>query len=134
MCAKDALTYLLELLKNAGETPLLHAARQGHTLTAKYLLEHGANPAIPSDLGATALHHSAGIGVFSLPCCEFLLPIYYFLLAGNIELLKYILAKGVEVDLQSDAGTSLVWAAGHGQHDAVKVLLEHHANVYFLFI
>ena len=68
LCAKDALTYLLELLKNAGETPLLHAARQGHTLTAKYLLDNGANSAIPSDLGATALHHSAGIGVFSLAC------------------------------------------------------------------
>lgn len=48
---------------STGETPLIHAARQGHTSTAKYLLECGANPAIPSDLGATALHHSAGIGV-----------------------------------------------------------------------
>ncbi|XP_021283418.1 ankyrin-1 [Herrania umbratica] len=111
----EVCKYLLEELKldvdtkdEDGETPLLHAARQGHTLTAKYLLEHGANPSIPSDLGATALHHSAGI--------------------GNIELLKYLLAKGVEVDSQSDSGTTLVWAAGHGQHDAVKVLLEHHAN------
>lgn len=67
-CSKDALTYLLESLKISGETPLLHAARQGHTLTTKYLLDRGANPAIPSDLGATALHHSAGIGVFSLAC------------------------------------------------------------------
>ncbi|XVF31096.1 hypothetical protein REPUB_Repub16aG0116200 [Reevesia pubescens] len=117
--AREGMTevckYLLEELKldvdtkdEDGETPLLHAARQGHTLTAKYLLEHGANPAIPSDLGATALHHAAGI--------------------GNIELLKSILAKGVEVDSQSDAGTPLVWAAGHAQHDAVKVLLDHHAN------
>ena len=46
-----------------GETPLLHAARQGHTATAKYLIECGANPTLPSELGATALHHSAGIGV-----------------------------------------------------------------------
>lgn len=45
-----------------GETPLIHAARQGHTVTAKYLIEHEANPAMASDLGATALHHSAGIG------------------------------------------------------------------------
>ncbi|XP_022744477.1 ankyrin-1-like isoform X1 [Durio zibethinus] len=111
----EVCKYLLEELKldvdtqdEDGETPLLHAARQGHTLTSKYLLDHGANPAIPSELGATALHHSAGI--------------------GNIELLKYILATGVEVDLQSDAGTPLVWAAGHAQPDAVKVLLEHHAN------
>ncbi|GMI65206.1 tetratricopeptide repeat 10 [Hibiscus trionum] len=111
----EVCKFLLEELKldvdtrdEDGETPLLHAARQGHTLTAKYLLECGANPTIPSDLGATALHHSAGI--------------------GNIELLKHILAKSVEVDSQSDAGTPLVWAAGHGQHDAVKVLLEHNAN------
>ncbi|XVF01559.1 hypothetical protein REPUB_Repub04eG0099600 [Reevesia pubescens] len=117
--AREGMTevckYLLEELKldvdtkdEDGEMPLLHAAQQGHTLTAKYLLEHDANPAIPSDLGATALHHAAGI--------------------GNIELLKSILAKGVEVDSQSDSGIPLVWATGHAQHDAVKVLLDHHAN------
>ncbi|CAN1176626.1 ANK1 [Linum perenne] len=91
-----------------GETPLLHAARQGHNDTAKYLLERGAKPAIPSDLGATALHHCAG--------------------EGNTELMKYLLSKGMQVDFDSDAGTPLVWAAGHGQKDALKVLLEHHAN------
>lgn len=53
-------------------------------------------------------------------------------LAGDIELLKFLLAKGVDIDLQSDAGTPLIWAAGHGQEDAVKILLEHHANVFIL--
>nr|KJB82519.1 hypothetical protein B456_013G200300 [Gossypium raimondii] len=111
----EVCKYLLEELKldvntkdEDGDTPLLHAARQGHTLTAKYLLEHGADPAIPSNLDATALHHAAGI--------------------GDVELLKYILDKGVKVDSQSDAGTPLVWAAGHGQREAVKVLLDYHAN------
>ncbi|GLT55205.1 hypothetical protein SLA2020_283480 [Shorea laevis] len=112
----EVCKYLLEELKldvdtkdEDGETPLIHAARQGHTGTAKYLLECGANPAIPSDLGATALHHSAGL--------------------GEIELLRILLSKGVDVDSQSDAGTPLIWAAGHGQEDAVKVLLEHHASL-----
>ncbi|GLT95156.1 hypothetical protein SLE2022_128540 [Rubroshorea leprosula] len=111
----EVCKYLVEELKldvdskdEDGETALLHAARQGHTVTAKYLLEQGANPTLASELGVTALHHSAGI--------------------GNIELLTYILSKGVEVDSQSDAGTPLIWAAGHGQNDAVRVLLEHHAN------
>ncbi|KAL2461026.1 Ankyrin repeat family protein [Abeliophyllum distichum] len=111
----EVCKYLLEELKldvntkdEDGETPLIHAARQGHTATAKYLAECGADPAIPSELGATALHHSAGI--------------------GDIELLKFLLAKGVNVDLQSDAGTPLIWAAGHCQQDAVKLLLEHNAN------
>lgn len=59
-----------------GETPLIHAARQGHSDTARYLVESGANPAIASDLGATALHHSAGIGkfIFFNPSSFFLLP------------------------------------------------------------
>lgn len=52
----------------SGETALIHAARQGHTATAKYLIDHGADPTISSNLGATALHHSAGIGA----CSEFL--------------------------------------------------------------
>ncbi|KAM7251942.1 hypothetical protein ACFE04_023825 [Oxalis oulophora] len=107
--------YLVEELKldvntkdEDGETPLIHAARLGHNDTVKYLVEHGADPNIASELGVTAVHHASGI--------------------GNIELLKYLLSKGIEVESQSDAGTPLVWAAGHGQADAVKVLLEHHAN------
>ncbi|KAL5566301.1 hypothetical protein UlMin_029465 [Ulmus minor] len=111
----EVCKYLLEELKldvdtkdEDGETPLLHAARQGHTSTAKYLLEQGADPSIASELGATALHHSAGI--------------------GDIELMRHLLSKGVDVDSQSDAGTPLIWAAGHAQPEAVKVLLEHNAN------
>ncbi|OWM82049.1 hypothetical protein CDL15_Pgr001623 [Punica granatum] len=111
----EVCKYLLEELKldvdtkdEDGDTPLIHAARQGHTETAKYLIEHGADPSIPSELGATALHHCAGI--------------------GNIELLKIILSRGVDVESQSDAGTPLIWAAGHGQPDAVKILLDHQAN------
>ena len=51
--------------------------------------------------------------------------------AGEIELLRFLLSKSVDVDSQSDAGTPLIWAAGHGQQDAVKVLLEHHADVSY---
>ncbi|XP_057763640.1 uncharacterized protein LOC130984956 [Salvia miltiorrhiza] len=111
----EVCKYLLEELKmdvntqdEDGDTPLTHAARQGHTALAKYLVDHGADPSIPSGLGTTALHHSAG--------------------TGDIELLKFLLSKDINVDSQSDAGTPLIWAAGHGQQDAVKVLLEHNAN------
>ncbi|KAL1561868.1 hypothetical protein AAHA92_04518 [Salvia divinorum] len=111
----EVCKYLLEELKmdvntqdEDGDTPLTHAARQGHTSLAKYLVNHGADPSIPSALGATALHHSAG--------------------TGDIELLKFLLSKDVSVDSQSDAGTPLIWAAGHGQKDSVKILLDHKAN------
>lgn len=53
-------------------------------------------------------------------------------LAGDIAFMKFLLAKGVDIDLQSDAGTPLIWAAGHGQEDAVRILLQHHANVFIL--
>ncbi|XP_058105492.1 uncharacterized protein LOC131248974 isoform X2 [Magnolia sinica] len=111
----DVCKFLIEDLKlgvdvkdDDGETPLLHAVRQGQTATAKYLLEHGADPAASSELGTTPLHHAAGI--------------------GNTELLSFLISKGVDVDSQSDVGTPLIWAAGHAQQDAVKILLEHHAN------
>ncbi|TQD92942.1 hypothetical protein C1H46_021422, partial [Malus baccata] len=82
--------------------------RQCHTDTAKYLLDSGANPGIASELGATALHHAAGL--------------------GDIELLRYMISKGADVNSQSGAGSPLIWAAGHGQQDAAKILFEHHAN------
>ncbi|XP_051122739.1 uncharacterized protein LOC127245757 [Andrographis paniculata] len=111
----EVCRYLLEDLKmdvdtkdEDGDTPLTHAARQGHIATAKYLVERGADPSIASELGATALHQAAGI--------------------GDTDLLKFFLTKGVNVDLQSDAGTPLIWAAGHAQPEAVKVLLENNAN------
>ncbi|KAM0995114.1 hypothetical protein ACFX2I_010493 [Malus domestica] len=111
----EVCKYLLEELKldvdtkdEDGETALVHAARQCHTDTAKYLLDSGANPGIASELGAAALHHAAGL--------------------GDIELLRYLISQGADVNSQSDAGSPLIWAAGHGQQDAAKILFEHYAN------
>ncbi|KAJ0232133.1 Ankyrin repeat-containing domain-containing protein [Hirschfeldia incana] len=107
--------YLLEEMKlytntkdEAGDTPLVHAARQRQIEMAKYLIDHGADPNIASELGATALHHAAG--------------------TGEIEMLKEWLSRGVPVDSQSESGTPLIWAAGHDQKDTVQVLLEHNVN------
>lgn len=44
-------------------------------------------------------------------------------------MVKFFLSIGVDIDLQSDVGTPLMWAVGHRQKDVVKVLLDHHANV-----
>ncbi|KAL5702058.1 hypothetical protein ACHQM5_027324 [Ranunculus cassubicifolius] len=111
----DVCRYLLEELKldvdtrdEDGETPLIHATRQGHVETAKYFISCGANTAARSDLGATALHHAAG--------------------TGCIELLQYLLSKGVDVNSPSDSGTPLIWAAGHGEQEAVKILLDHNSD------
>jgi ankyrin repeat protein len=42
--------------------------------------------------------------------------------------MKLFLSKGVDVESESDAGTPLIWAAGHGQQEAVKLLLQHDAK------
>ncbi|CAN6439472.1 unnamed protein product [Victoria cruziana] len=47
---------------------------------------------------------------------------------GNVELLTILLKKGLDVDLESDAGTPLIWAAGECQPSAVKFLLDNKAN------
>lgn len=111
----EVCKYLLEELKldvdtkdEDGETPLIHATRQGHIDTVKYMIACGANPDARSELGATALHHAAG--------------------TGNMELLRYLLSQGVDVNSPSDAGTPLIWAAGHGEQEAVKILLEHNSD------
>lgn len=44
-------------------------------------------------------------------------------------MLEHLLSRGVNPDLESDAGAPLVWAAGHAQEAAVTVLLQHGANV-----
>lgn len=43
--------------------------------------------------------------------------------------MKLLISKGVDIESESDAGTPLIWAAGHGQQDAVKLLLQHGAKV-----
>lgn len=64
-------SHLYTALSSLGETPLVHAARQGHLDTANYLLDHGADPSVASCLGATALHHAAGIGSMHPPRAAF---------------------------------------------------------------
>lgn len=108
--------YMVEDLKlpvdvrdNDGDTPLIHAARQGHTSIALYLLEHGADAFVtPSENQPSALHHAAG--------------------TGSLDLIKALVGKGVDVNSPSDAGSPLIWAAGHDHPKAVKLLLESGAN------
>ncbi|KAL6553227.1 hypothetical protein OROGR_007069 [Orobanche gracilis] len=117
----DACKYLVEGLKldvNAKDslediqphlnTPLTVSAMKGHTATSKYLLEHGA--AIPYDRDFRALHFAAE--------------------NGDFEVMKFLLEKGVSVDLRNAAvqGTPLSSAAHRSREDVVKFLLERGAN------
>ncbi|KAL3728074.1 hypothetical protein ACJRO7_032772 [Eucalyptus globulus] len=111
----EVCKYLLEELKLdvdpkdvAGETPLHLAAGAKQIETTKYLIDRGADSAITNDDGLTVLHYAAG--------------------SGNIELMDFLLSKGADIECQSSLGSPLYFAAGCAQQDAVKFLLEHHAN------
>lgn len=105
----EELNFPVDLRDNDGETPLIHAARQGHFQTSLCLLEYGADPgATANELDSTALHHAAG--------------------TGSTDIVRLLLEKGVNVDVPSDAGPPLIWAAGHDRFDVVKLLLDYGAN------
>ena len=58
-----------------------------HSPTTKYLIEHGANPALSSELGATTLYHVAGIGeIFYVISIQ-----YYLSITITVSSLKSLL-------------------------------------------
>ncbi|CEJ88344.1 hypothetical protein VHEMI04691 [[Torrubiella] hemipterigena] len=59
-----------------GATPLMIACRQNHRVTAKYLIDHGADVLIQDEDGMTALHHLVDSQVVPSP-----LPVWKQLMA-----------------------------------------------------
>jgi ankyrin repeat protein len=55
--------------------------------------------------------------------------VFYFCDLGNCEILKALLSKGANVDSLSDTGTPLHMAAFFKQDGAMKILLDHGADV-----
>ncbi|KAI3833125.1 hypothetical protein MKX03_019066, partial [Papaver bracteatum] len=114
----DVCRYLLEELNldidvkdNHGVTPLSYGAVTGQLNTVEYLLEKGANPYGSIDPNSTANT-----------------PLYYAVLGGDKKIQTLLLSKGIRINVATRSGTALSYAAVLGQVDAVKVLLDHHAD------
>jgi len=91
-------------------SPLMLAARYGHSLCCSLLLDGGAAVNQGDDKGWTSLHRAAG--------------------SGHLVVLEILLAKGGQVNQCDDKGTSpLAAAATSGQVDVVHLLLSHKADV-----
>ncbi|KAI3855896.1 hypothetical protein MKW98_007859 [Papaver atlanticum] len=47
---------------------------------------------------------------------------------GHKDVIPLLLSKSINVDVRNELGSPLQYAAAHGDHDTVKVLLGHGAN------
>jgi ankyrin repeat protein len=98
---------------HSARTPLMAAAQSERAEIVRALLDDGADPEQPDDLGYTALHFAAGnLGEATEDC------------------LKALLDAGSEVDEETrDGMTPLMVSAQLGCVDAVRVLLSRGADV-----
>jgi len=101
----------VEAQDNANWTPILKAARGGHTEIVKMLLEHGANPNV--------VEHGNGN----------MTPLIWAASLDNIECVQMLLAHGADVNASTTQGyTALMTAAQNGTAGMVRLLLDHGAD------
>jgi ankyrin repeat protein len=102
----------VEARDNANWTPILSAARGGHTEIVKMLLERGANPNV--------VEHGNGN----------MTPLIWAAALDNLECVQMLLDHGADVNASTTQGyTALMQAAQNGTPGTVKVLLDHGANL-----
>jgi ankyrin len=106
-----------------GQTPFLRAALAGDITVMRLLLEHGADPNIYTNDGATPLMAAAGVNwvvsqTFSHSDAEYL------------EAAKLCIEKGNDVNAVNSQGfTAVIGAANRGFDAMIKLLAEHGAKL-----
>ena len=111
------------VLNRIGSTPFLQAAKLGDVPLMRVLLEHGADPSIKTEEGATPLMAAAGVGIWQLGES-----------AGTnedvFEAVKLCYELGNDVNaVDANGYTALHGAAHRGSNDIVKFLVDKGANI-----
>jgi len=110
-------------VKFDGQTPFLRAALSGDVKLMRYLLEHGADPNIATELGTTPLMAAAGINY--VVGQTFLHPEEEF-----IEAIKLCLEKGNQINATNSEGfTPMHGAANRGWESVIQLLADRGAKV-----
>lgn len=111
-------------LHEEGATPFLRAAQSGDIVLMKLLLEHGADPSIPTDHNVTPLMVASGIGWVEGVTFEWSPQSTY-------EAVKMLLELGADVNAQDmlDGRTALMGAAHKGRNDVIELLVQHGADL-----
>lgn len=106
-----------------GETPFLRAALAGDIEVMRLLLEHGADPNIPTNSNTTALMAASGVN-WSVG------QTYTESKDRSMEAVKLCLEKGADVNAINTMGfTALTGAVNRGSDDIVEFLVKHGAHM-----
>jgi ankyrin repeat protein len=106
-----------------GETPFVRAALAGDLAVMRLLLEHGADPNIPTFSNTTALMAAAGVN-WSVA------QTYTESKEGLLEAVKLCLEKGADVNAVNTMGLSaLTGAVNRASDDIVEFLVHHGARM-----
>jgi hypothetical protein len=107
-----------------GATPFLRAAQTGDIVLLKLLLEHGADPSLPTDHKVTPLMVASGIGWVEGVTYEWSPQSTY-------DTVKWLLELGADVNAQDtlDGRTALMGAAHKGRDDVIELLVDHGADL-----
>ena len=106
-----------------GQTPFLRAALASDVATMRLLLEHDADPNLPTPAGTTPLMAAAGVNwvvaqTFTEP------------LATQLEAIQLCLDHGADVNAVNSMGlTPLLGAANRGANDIIRVLAANGARL-----
>jgi ankyrin repeat protein len=110
-------------LKEAGATPLLRAAICGDLTVVKLLLDHGADPLIPTFDHTTPLMAASGVG-----WADGLLREYSE--DETLEVVKLLVERGSDINLANDHGITALHGAGYkGANKVVQFLVDRGANL-----
>jgi ankyrin repeat protein len=110
-------------LKEAGATPLLRAALCGDLTVARLLLDHHADPLIPTFDHTTPLMAASGVGWADGMLREYSED-------QTLEVVKLLLGLGPDINAANDHGITALHGAGFkGANKVVQVLVDHGANL-----
>jgi ankyrin repeat protein len=110
-------------LKESGATPLLRAAICGDLTVVKMLLDHGADPLIPTLDHTTPLMVASGVGWADGLFREYSED-------ETLEVVKLLADRGSDVNLANDHGITALHGAGYkGANKVIQFLVDRGANL-----